>query len=1544
MNLQSQLRWILIALLGTGSFLTTVARTPNRRPNVVLILADDLGFSDLGCYGGEIPTPHLDALASGGLRYTQFYNTARCWPSRAAALSGFYAQQVRRDTVPGVPSGTNGKRPSWAKLLPEYLKDLGYRSYHSGKWHVDGKPLASGFERSYRLDDHDRYFAPRFHSEDDVELEPVPTNSNYYATTAIADHAIRCLKDHAIRFQDRPFFSFVAFTAPHFPVQAPASDVERHRNRYLSGWDLLREERWGRIRSSGLVSGSLPPLEREIGPPYEFPAALKSLGANEVNRPLPWAELSSSQRRFQADKMAVHAAMVDRMDQEIGRIVQQLRIMGHLEDTLLLFLSDNGASAEMMVRGDGHQPDAVCGTGATFLSIGPGWSSLANTPFRRHKTWVHEGGIATPFIAHWPQGITQKGSLRKTPGHLIDLVPTVLELAGGNWPEKDHPTEMPKPPGLSLVRTFAHDTDLKREALWWQHEGNRALREGDWKIVAAGTNSPWELYNLVQDRSETINLASRHPERLQAMAARWETMTASHVATAKARRGTSSLFREWKHSGSLFVLTTPDGANLPDGVTLESFPLLVRLGHENFDFSQACPHGEDLRFSTPEEQALPFEIESWDTAKGSAAIWVLMPQIRGNHRQELRIHWGNPTAPTASRGSQVFNPSQGYIGTWHLGEAIEDTTGTLVSENRGTIPMPGVIGTARRFKEGQGIFGGDTSNRYPAGAGPHTSQAWFRPDQPNGRILAWGNEHAQGKVVLHYTSPPQVRLDCYFSGANVATQNPVPAHQWNHVVHTWEAGESKVYINGILDGVSRTPRAPLNLRQPARLWIGGWYDHFDFDGVIDEVRVSNRVRSADWIRLEYENQKPLQTVVGPIVQPGHDFTVTLDVTTKTSKGQATSSKGQATVALEEGQALGFMAQAGGAQRVWWTRQDGAGAPVVVAVNQFRYRLEAGRVSGDSTVILTFHAAYPEGIRQQEIPVTIRETIPDPEFSLKVPRRWDGRRPLRLTADLKATEEDLIVGGASKLKVTWSVEPLATVREIQGHDLILKRALHEGQLKVTATIDNGGTPIRKSVTLTVQPPSHDGWVPRSPESAELPQDNQFYARNDRNEGTLVATGSIQESAEAVVVRLFAREALGAGIGDRLVMQRRERLKADRSFRFDLPLKPGLIQYRFELVRLHEGKETQIQSATNIACGDAYLIDGQSNAVATDWGTDKPDFRSNWIRSFGSMGHEPAETGSWGTAVHRGRDSERHQIGYWAMELGRHLVETHQIPVCFLNGAVGGSRIDQHQRNPNHPTDPATIYGRLLARARAARLTHGIRAVIWHQGENDQGADGPSGGYGWETYRSLFIDLAAAWVTDYPNLRHHYAFQIWPKACSMGTDGSDNRLREVQRNLPSAVSRLTVMSTLGIQPPGGCHYPAQGYAEMARLIAPLIDRDLHGLDPKKSITAPHLLRAAYPDSTHSQLVLEFDQPVRWDPALVRDFWLDGSKDRIASGRTDGNRLILTLNKAHEAKTITYLDSASWDPERLLRGINGIAALTFCEVPLESPKATPEKKMSR
>ena len=502
------------------------------KPNILLIVADDMGYSDAGCYGGDIATPNLDALAKDGLRFTQFYNTARCWPSRAAILSGYYAQEVRRDTVPGLKSGGQGTRPAWARLLPEMLKPLGYRSYHSGKWHIDGKPLEAGFDHSYSLNDHDRHFAPRLHTEDDMALPPVVAGSGYYTTTAIADHAIKCLKEHAEKFATQPFFEFLAFTAPHFPLQAPAEDIARYKEKYLRGWDAMRDERWQRMHAIGIGGSTLAPIEREVGPPYDFPVAIKKLGPKEVNRPLPWQDLSAAQREFQAEKMAIHAAMVDRMDREIGRILAQLREMGALENTLILFLSDNGASAEMMVRGDGHDPDAVCGTGATFLSIGPGWSSLCNTPFRRHKTWVHEGGISTPLIVRWPAGIAARGELRTTPGHVIDLVPTILEVAGGKPFEKWNGQTVPPAPGKSLVPLFAKDGTAIHDSIWWLHEENRALRVGDWKIVAAGKDSEWELYDLSTDRSETKNLAAEEPEKVREIAAEWSRQTAEYNALA----------------------------------------------------------------------------------------------------------------------------------------------------------------------------------------------------------------------------------------------------------------------------------------------------------------------------------------------------------------------------------------------------------------------------------------------------------------------------------------------------------------------------------------------------------------------------------------------------------------------------------------------------------------------------------------------------------------------------------------------------------------------------------------------------------------------------------------------------------------------------------------------------------------------------------------------------------------------------------------------------------------------------------------------------
>ena len=503
------------------------------KPNILIILADDMGFSDPACYGGEIETPNLDALAKDGLRFTQFYNTARCWPSRAAILTGYYAQAVRRDTVSGVKSGVNGARPLWAPLLPEMLKQLGYRSYHSGKWHLDGRPLQNGFEHSYSLDDHDRYFTPRSHSEDGKSLPPVAADSGYYATTAIADHAIQWLKEHADKHADQPFFEFLAFTSPHFPLQAPAEDIARYRDRYLRGWDAMREERWLRMHAMGIGGSNLSAVERDLGPPYAYPEAIRKLGPNEVNRPLPWNELSEPQRDFQAKKMTVHAAMVDRMDREIGRVLAQLRSMGAMENTLIFFLSDNGASAEMMVRSDGHNPAADYGTAATFLSIGPGWSTMANAPFRRHKTWVHEGGISTPLIVHWPGGIAARGDLRTAPGHIIDLVPTILEVAGGKRLETWGGQPVPSAPGKSLVPLFAKDGTVTHDTLWWLHEGNRALRAGNWKIVAAGKDSPWELYDLDIDRAESRNCAAEKPEKVRELAELWTKQAEDCFALAR---------------------------------------------------------------------------------------------------------------------------------------------------------------------------------------------------------------------------------------------------------------------------------------------------------------------------------------------------------------------------------------------------------------------------------------------------------------------------------------------------------------------------------------------------------------------------------------------------------------------------------------------------------------------------------------------------------------------------------------------------------------------------------------------------------------------------------------------------------------------------------------------------------------------------------------------------------------------------------------------------------------------------------------------------
>jgi len=501
------------------------SKEPTTPPNILLIMADDLGFSDLGCYGAEIQTPNLDALAAGGLRYTQFHNTARCWPTRAALLTGYYAQQVRRDKLPGL---ARGNRPDWAPLVTEALGAGGYRCYHTGKWHIDGMPLGNGFHHSYYLKDQGRFFSPKTHWEDDVKQPPVERDTGYYATTALADHAVRVLKDHAANHSDAPFFHYLAFAAPHFPLHALPEDIKVYEKMYDEGWEVHRERRWARQQELGLFPADtkLSAIEPKVGPPYPFPHAIKQLGPGETNLPLPWAELTPQQRAFQAKKMALHAAMIHRMDIEIGRVLTQLRAMDAFDNTLVVFLSDNGASAEIMVRDDGHDPKASMGSAPTYLCLGPGWSSACNTPFRRHKTWVHEGGSATPLVMHWPAGITARGELRhEAVGHVIDMVPTILDLAELQPPSvglSTEPTAATEPmPGTSLVPTFAGDLGLGSRKLWWAHDGHRAFRDGDWKLVALD-GGDWELYDLANDPTEQVDVAGVLPERVQELAQAWQ--------------------------------------------------------------------------------------------------------------------------------------------------------------------------------------------------------------------------------------------------------------------------------------------------------------------------------------------------------------------------------------------------------------------------------------------------------------------------------------------------------------------------------------------------------------------------------------------------------------------------------------------------------------------------------------------------------------------------------------------------------------------------------------------------------------------------------------------------------------------------------------------------------------------------------------------------------------------------------------------------------------------------------------------------------------
>ncbi len=499
------------------------------QPNIVFILADDMGHSDPGCYGAEIlETPNIDAMATGGLRFTNFYNTGRCWPTRTSLLSGFYPHQVLSDPMPGVDYSASSVLPVNTTWFPAVLKEHGYSTYHSGKWHIVRKvPEHSqmthtevGFDRSYRTED-GRHLRPHHLWEDGKEITVPEEGSGYEASVAIVDHAIKYLEEHKQKGGNEPFFEYIAFIAPHFPLQALQEDIDMYRELFLVGWDEIRKLRTENRKELGFDVHELNPLEPERFAPWNLTPEelITQIDSADIGRAIPWDDLTEKQKDLQATKMAIHAAMVSRMDREIGRYMNALKELGYFENTIIFFCSDNGASTEIMNRADKHTIGAVPGSADTYLCLGPGWSSAANTPFRLHKTWVHEGGIATPMVVHWPDGIKETNAFRTMPAHIIDIAPTILELAGGDPSELKGRADAP---GLSLVPILNRERQMHRPPLFFHHEQKKALRDGPWKITTIEEDGSWELYDLSKDRGETRNLAADNPEKLDELKRLWQ--------------------------------------------------------------------------------------------------------------------------------------------------------------------------------------------------------------------------------------------------------------------------------------------------------------------------------------------------------------------------------------------------------------------------------------------------------------------------------------------------------------------------------------------------------------------------------------------------------------------------------------------------------------------------------------------------------------------------------------------------------------------------------------------------------------------------------------------------------------------------------------------------------------------------------------------------------------------------------------------------------------------------------------------------------------
>ncbi|HEY2784886.1 MAG TPA: arylsulfatase [Fimbriiglobus sp.] len=527
------------------------AHEPPAKPDIIVILSDDMGFSDLGCYGSEIATPNLDALAADGLRFTQFYNCARCCPTRASLLTGLYPHEAGIGHMmedKGKP-GYRGNLNDRCRTIAEVMKPAGYRTYAVGKWHVtrfagkdgpkDNWPTHRGFDRYYgTIHGAGSYYDPSSLVKDDTMISPYADPdykpSTYYYTDAIADHAVRFIDEHAQTSPAKPFFMYVAFTAAHWPMQALPEDVAKYKGKYDGGYEPIRKARFEKAAKLGLIDPNQP-ISPQAG---------------------DWAKVAN--KKWESACMEVYAAMVDRLDRDVGKIVAELKRTGRYDNTLILFLQDNGGCAEPQGRTgnrnhpnilrpgrptfpamrpeefaaagsvpkqtrDGYPvrmgPKVMPGGPDTYVAYGRNWANVSNTPFREYKHWVHEGGIGTPLIAHWPAGITAKGELRTQPGHVIDIAATAYDLAGAAYPKNATPLE-----GTSLRPAFAN-RPLVRDAIYWEHEGNRAVRAGDWKIVAK-YGSKWELHDMTSDRVESNDLAAQYPDKVKELAAKYDAWAA----------------------------------------------------------------------------------------------------------------------------------------------------------------------------------------------------------------------------------------------------------------------------------------------------------------------------------------------------------------------------------------------------------------------------------------------------------------------------------------------------------------------------------------------------------------------------------------------------------------------------------------------------------------------------------------------------------------------------------------------------------------------------------------------------------------------------------------------------------------------------------------------------------------------------------------------------------------------------------------------------------------------------------------------------------